>query len=1056
MKRAMLLVSLILSLLAAGAQAAFENPSVIGQVPGRVVVTVASGVTVALDKSGSRPLTGVASLDALAAKYQITDIEALYADMAPEFKDPAVREQLVRVFAIDFPPTGNLAAVVADYATAAGVEKAQAVDICKVYDAFLPNDLVDAQYYLRNTNLGGKDIRALGGWAEARGDSNVIVAIVDTGMDWRHPDLGGSGPGYARGSVWINWEEYNGLPGVDDDHNGKIDDIRGWDYVDVPGQGWPADDDDTPDNDPTDFAGHGTMCAGCVAPLTNNHIGIAATAPGCKVMAVRVGYLPNGETQGVVRMDWASQGMLYAASKGAKIINCSWGSSSFLSMAVSSCLASGCLIISAAGNDGENENAEVPSYLGGYNDPRVLAVAATDQNDGKASFSSYGYWVELAAPGVAIWTTAYNNGDGSHTYGSTQGTSFSSPIACGAAALLWSKEPTFTAAQIASWLRSSCDNIDGLNPGYEGKLGSGRVNLLRALGDNVQKVPGEFTLLRDAMNEAAVGDTIKVLATEAYGPTTLMGKSMKIYGSYAANYVTRDVVNTPTIISGSLVDPALQFYGTVDNTCVVDGFRIQGGGGRFFANIPYAGNYGGGILLNQASPTLRNLHVTGNTVGSASTLGLGAGIAIYNAQPVLENVLVTGNTGIYGAGVFVYQGSPTFTNCEITDNVVFTGNGTYPAKGGGLHVLDATVTLNNCTISGHQQTDEGGGIFAGSFSTSSNLIMTGGTVANNSARLKGAGIAKTGGALTLTDVAISGNTKLPASTFMTGGGIQATNATVTLSGVSLLDNQSQIGAGLHILSCPNASATNCLLASNDAAYWGGGALFENSAGLQLTNLTVADNTASAGGAGLYFSTCTGTVGNSILAFNTGAASFANAIQAQGSTLALNCNDAFGNTAPNYGGVADPTGTGGNISADPLFCDRPGGDYGISPASPAAPPQSPCGLMGALAAACGATPVEDNPITIPAAFRVEPNFPNPFNPSTTIHFSLSVAGRTTVTVYDVAGRLVKTIMDDNLAAAEHTLRWVGDDNRGRPVSAGVYFYRIQSGQNDHVGRMALVK
>ena len=241
----------------------------------------------------------MASLDALAAKHQITGIEPLYADMAPAFADPAIREQLVRVFAIDFPPAKSLSAVVADYAAAAGVEKAQAVDICKQYDAFLPNDLADAQYYLRNVTLGGKDIRALGGWAEARGDSNVIVAIVDSGVDWRHPDLGGTGPDYARGAVWTNWPEYHGTAGVDDDGNGKIDDIRGWDFVNVAaGEGWPDEDVADADNDPMDYESHGTMCAGCVAPLTNNGIGIAATAPGCKVMAVRVGWLPNGETAG--------------------------------------------------------------------------------------------------------------------------------------------------------------------------------------------------------------------------------------------------------------------------------------------------------------------------------------------------------------------------------------------------------------------------------------------------------------------------------------------------------------------------------------------------------------------------------------------------------------------------------------------------------------------------------------------------------------------------------------------------------------------------------------
>ena len=132
-------------------------------------------------------------------------------------------------------------------------------------------------------------------------------------------------------------------------------------------------------------------------------------------------------------MDFASQGIIYAAGNGADIINCSWGSSSYLSFAVSAAVDAGVLIITSAGND----DNQVPAYFGTH--PDVYSVAATTQSDTKATFSSYGTWVEISAPGVAIYTTAMTPDPLTHTYNSVQGTSFSSPITCGAVviSLFW-------------------------------------------------------------------------------------------------------------------------------------------------------------------------------------------------------------------------------------------------------------------------------------------------------------------------------------------------------------------------------------------------------------------------------------------------------------------------------------------------------------------------------------------------------------------------------------------------------------------------------------------
>ena len=1052
-----IVVALLLVGVAASA-APFENSSVVGHAPDRVLVVFDTGVKLNVDKSGDTPRVGVAALDAIAVRHGVTEISQLYHGLYEHLADKASRDDLSRIYAIDFDPgKTDLDAVLADYRKADLVDQVFTVDICRMYGtAFFPNDL-NNQYYLRNTSIGGGDVRALGGWAEALGDSNIIVAVGDSGVDWNHPDLGGTHPDRVNGSIWTNWAEYYGNPGVDDDGNGKIDDIRGWDFVDLaPGSGWPGEDVEDQDNDPSDWDGHGTGCSGCIAPITNNGIGIAGTAPGCKIMALRVGWLPAGETLGVVRMDFASQAMLYASAMGAKIFNASWGSSSFLSFAVASCLNSGMLIFTAAGND----NNEEASYLCGYpdgsgSDTRVLAVAATNSSDGKASFSNYGTWVDLSAPGAGIYTTYYNYVAGESSYATVDGTSFASPLAAGAAALLWSANPSASNTSISSLLRNSCDNINSLNPGYEGKLGAGRVNLLKALGDDVQQVPGEFTYISDAMNCAAVGDTIKVLGGHNLGATTMVGKSMPILGGYDASYAGRDPVGNPSLIQGSPTGPALQFFGTVTNDCVVDGFAVSGGGGRTFADIPYSGKYGGGILLNQHSPTMRNITVTGNSVGNNTTLGLGGGIAMYNSSAVLENISVTGNTGIYGAGVFIYQGAPTLTDVAIDGNTLRQDNLSNPPRGGALHVIDASPVLTNVTCDGHADAEKGGGIYATNLNATVSLSMTGGSVSGNTAKANGAGIFIDGGILSLTDVTIADNTQNAAATFMNGGGLYANAATVDIDGVLATGNSAQAGGGLMIVGGPSADVANTLVAGNSALVFGGNLHIANSTAGTVTNVTIADNSCTPGGAGLYSIGTPLTVSNTISAFNTGGTAIANGMYITGGGT-LSCNDVFGNDGVAYGGIADPTGTGGNIALDPQFCDRGTGDYRVNPSGPCAPANSGgCDLIGALEASCGETNAVEDP-QVPVAFRVDQAFPNPFNPMTSIRFALPAAARTTVMVYDVRGRTVKTLVNDTLPAATHVVQWQGDDDRGRAVSAGIYFYRVTSGDHTAVGRMALIK
>jgi hypothetical protein len=294
---------------------------------------------------------------------------------------------------------------------------------------------------------------------------------------------------------------------------------------------------------------------------------------------------------------------------------------------------------------------------------------------------------------------------------------------------------------------------------------------------------------------------------------------------------------------------------------------------------------------------------------------------------------------------------------------------------------------------------------------------------------------------------------------MSGGGIYTSAASASLDSVNCHMNSATIEAGAVLTGCTTADITNSLFTRNTAIIFAGGLSLQNIGGGSLANNTIAENQGlSSGAAGVYMLGTSFTVNNNIVAFNTGGTNFANGFQVSGGSPPFLCNDVYNNTGANYGGIVDQTGTNGNISADPEFCDMAAADYGIDDASPCAPAHSGgCGLIGALAATdCDEVSVAPDGPATPLAFLVKPNYPNPFNPATNIEFSLPKDAFTTIKVFDLAGRLVRTVLAEPLPSAVHTVTWNGRDDGGRSVAAGVYFYQVRSGQHEYTGRMALVK
>ncbi|MBK7702860.1 MAG: S8 family serine peptidase [bacterium] len=1049
MKRLALTAWLALAAVTVLAPAAALADSFAGYIPGRMLLEFAADYRPAVAKSARGVAVDDPALQALADELRVSALEPLYP--AVRFAAKAGAPDLSRHWVAEFDPSADLDAAAAAFAAVPGVRKAVKDELRRM-DIAIPNDPgLSGQWYLRNTSYGGKDVRWLGGWQEAQGDSNVIVAVIDSGVDWHHPDLGGPHPDKVNGALFTNWTEYYGNPGSDDDHNGRTDDIRGWDFVSGAANVWPGEDATIADNNPMDFGGHGTGCAGNVAPLTGNGVGISGTAGGCKILAIRAGYLNSAGT-GLVGMSWASQGIIYATDMGARVINCSWGSSSILETAVDYAQLNGVIIVAAAGND----NHEVPEFLGTADG--VLSVAATGPGDEKASFSSYGTWVELSAPGAGIYTTWYDHVTASSTYASVDGTSFASPITCGSIALLWSAHPAYTREQIIDLLLTTCDDIDAINPTIAGKLGAGRVNLLKALGDGVHQVPAEFELVDDAINSAAAGDTIALAASLVLtAPFEIKDKDLTYLGGWDDAFLSRDPVGTPTVITALPTSTAMSVGNEAGPGVVVDGFRCTGGGGQQYTSIPYTGRYGGGLIVN-GDAVLRNIDVTGNATGSSTQIGGGGGVLLYDSNAVLENVRVHGNTSLHGAGVYVYRGAPTLIDCEINANTTIVNNPSAP-RGGGVFVTDAALTLRRTVVSGHANADLGGGIYAANSTGATTVVLDHAEISGNTAKSKGCGVYVNGGTLTAVGGLIAANVPTPAATFLYGGGICVEGGAANLDSLEVRNNSAMIAGGVAKLAGGTLTLANSVLRDNSSVFFAGGLYVDTVTGATVTGNTVAANAGGSAGGGIYFSNASATLTRNLVAANSGSAAASQGVYATGGSLVFNCNNVHGNAGGDYGGVTNPTGANGNVSADPQFCDLAAGDFTVYDTSPCLPAHSGgCGQIGALGQGCSqGTGVDDGPGQgVPAVFRVDPAFPNPFNPSTTIRFAMPAAARASVRIYDAGGRHVRTLVDGDLGAAVHTVVWQGDDDAGRRVGSGVYFYRVRAGTNEQTGPLALIK
>lgn len=391
-----------------------------------------------------------------------------------------------------------------------GVEHAEPNYIRKL--SAVPQDtLFGQQWALSNTGefaggTAGADIDATGAWDITSGSSSVIIAVIDTGVDYNHPDL--------VGNIWTGGES-NCTDGIDNDVNGLIDDCRGWNFFDN-------------NNTPMDDHGHGTHVAGIIGAVGNNFTGIAGVMWHVNIMPLRfIGFHEDpeecgGDTNFCGDVFDEIEAIQYAISKGARIINASFGENTFSEDerdAIADADAAQVLFVAAAGNDGEN-NDHSPMYPASHDLPNIISVAASDQNDQRAAFSNYGpASVDVAAPGVYILSTIPTfvapNG-----YDFFDGTSMAAPHVAGEAGLLWSYYTPFNHYQVLWTILRYSDPTPMIGWTFTG----GRINAYRALSSlltpaNFTATPVSTSAISVTWTDAATGEDGYIMDRRTGGGT---------------------------------------------------------------------------------------------------------------------------------------------------------------------------------------------------------------------------------------------------------------------------------------------------------------------------------------------------------------------------------------------------------------------------------------------------------------------------------------------------------------------------------------------------------
>ncbi len=402
---------------------------------------------------------------------------------------------------------------------------------------YAPNDplgTAGSQYHLLKIN-------AFNAWNINKGDSSIVIGITDTGTEPTHPDL--------FNAIKRNYADV--IDGIDNDGDGYVDNYKGWDLG-------------MNDNDATYQANaHGVHVSGIAAASTDNSIGGAGVGFNCKFLPVKI-----SDASG--NLIAAYEGIKYAADHGCTVINCSWGGGGATQfgqdMVTYATINKSCLVVAAAGNNGVDGEFFPAAY------DYVIAVANTTSGDIKHSSSNYGYFVDVAAPGDNINSTWTGS-----SYSLLTGTSMSSPVVAGAAGIVKKQFPSYNGLQIGERLKVTADNIYALNPTFINKLGTGRINLFRALNDPASpSVVFSNKIVTDHNDESFIsGDTLFITGTfiNYLDPTTALNVTVTPLSALATvidKTTSLGVINTLASKTNSLDPFTFKLTGVIPINQAID------------------------------------------------------------------------------------------------------------------------------------------------------------------------------------------------------------------------------------------------------------------------------------------------------------------------------------------------------------------------------------------------------------------------------------------------------------------------------------------------------
>jgi len=1096
MKKLIILISLIIALGAIHALkfdpdlfvsktilACFTKEAV-GNDNGKIDYTIEEGVV----------KTGLSSFDMLASRYGIIALDQAH----PYVKVPTWNDNgayLQNIYRLRLESDDQMDAAVAELARDANLIWAEFEGINR--SKFVPNDPMVTQQYVHSR------IRSYEAWDYIQGSYDVWVAITDSGVKWNHPDLRANiwiNPAEAPGMT-INWDAgtISGGDGVDAGEGGnKIDDLVGWDFYNNdnnPIQTWANND-------------HGTHVAGCAAAVGNNAIGVVGTSPIASIISCK----GSSNTSNSTGIAYAYDQVKYSAEVGAHIINCSWGSTgtgAYPNSIVNYATALGALVVAAAGNENMEHTTSYQDYPADCTN--AFCVASTGQNDVKSGFSDYGAPIDICAPGEGILSTIIaNNG-----YDAYDGTSMASPVAAGVAALVKAMHPGLTPAQLMQRLMTTADYIYDVNPNYgpnPPKLGAGRINAFAATmydkipyitiedqmveefagdGDGVPN-PGETIRLKLSLNNyldpytglawlpaenlqatltcSYPGVTI-IDATASYGnlyPGSTMWNNSQPFKFQTVSTLPSEPIPFELVVTANPTAPypytkTLPF--TVSLPLVQQGWPFIVGGAStsspIIVNLDSEPNRE--VVFGDQSGNIHALKKDGSTQMPGFPISAGAAIV---GSIAMSNV---NSDDLY-----------EFAACLQNNNIMlFNQNGTV------LWNIPAGGTLRSGSVIASLPMNNTKQIITATQVGNLIVLNADGSYYPNFPMSVGGAVL---GPPAVADLTGDGQLEIIVATL--NGNLHAINSTTgqNIAGfpVTMVGGSQNPITIANLDSDPNpeiivtTSTAGYILAFNHD----GSVHFQKNIGTQIKTGAVVADVNNNGGKEIIVISAPGLVyvmnpdgtdlPNTPINVNQAVECTPTVVRFDGSNQAgiifgdtngkLHSVRVDGTESPNF-----PITIGGNIKVSAAVSDldhdndldivipNDNGFYVIDIKRSVQSYEWHCFMAtyNRSGNIYQATPVADT--GSPALqTSLKGNYPNPFNPETTISFSLASAEEVNIEIFNLKGQLVRSLLFTDLPAGEHKVVWNGRDDRGSSVSSGVYYFRMKSGKFSSTRKMVLMK